>query len=834
MATDKYSNSTSETGRNYKITEAYPWLGSNYTEYNTNEGGGYHFRRYPNGRITKMNGSTGEFEPINQEYDPELYDYLVNRANILDQNSDHQRLNIVGTLMPNFLLNTKVGNYLGTMKNGGYMNYLQQGGEMNNQLEQIIVAFKENPMAVIKEVGPEHLEEFLGTMAQVADETQDSDLKNIVDDIVSEISKTSTKESNSEETEEFKCGGKVRAKIKKACGGVKMVQKGDALEAQANAIADKLASKYPQYDRDQRAGRKPIIKNGKKYFMNGDGKLIEADKLQQEKRGGKVKKAEAGEPITRTWTKNSSSFSIKEGKRGMKTTCPCQLHRIGGKIVEVNSCTGLPMAKNGGKVKKFKEPFESLGPVFPYENSQVARPEEEWISDIIAQDQISSIPFLRPQTWARSDGQYDIIPANGYGYTTAQEQTYKPGENVITLSHDPQQALKNRLTPVYRKNGTVGGYYDKTTGLQYAPSGKIYRRDSNGTWQPTGRTYDNGILGLNFDLVKEEVAAGEEAVRATRQAQAENENRNQGNSASTNTTPATVTPKETRQYGIFQDSGLTDRSFGGRKKWIADNAEYLKSLGWDDARIAGYKGSAKDNLDLLKAIQGKADWDAKQTETVNTPDGEATPGATPGVEVTPETEAIPAGRYTNQQLLDMTSSEGLTPEETVRRTALQVANQFNQQTANKIISNNSMFNQNTDFTPYLNEDGTINVDKYNQDVDLANATSWDTNTLGAGKDFLNNHKDFGKLKRFRFGSTAQDLNNDEGLRSAAENGESIDDYIKQNYHGADRIRARRILNNPDKNISVYGKNYMQQYQGNPYDYIQFIDPDAYEFDFMNH
>jgi hypothetical protein len=38
----------------------------------------------------------------------------------------------------------------------------------------------------------------------------------------------------------------------------------------------------------------------------------------------------------------------------------------------------------------------------------------------------------------------------------------------------------------------------------------------------------------------------------------------------------------------------------------------LKSQGWDDARIAGYRGSAADNIALQKAISGKAAWDAEE------------------------------------------------------------------------------------------------------------------------------------------------------------------------------------------------------------------------------
>ena len=54
------------------------------------------------------------------------------------------------------------------------------------------------------------------------------------------------------------------------------------------------------------------------------------------------------------------------------------------------------------------------------------------------------------------------------------------------------------------------------------------------------------------------------------------------------------------------------KSYGARKQWVTDNAEYLKSQGWDDARIAGYRGNTADNIALQKAISGKSAWDAEQ------------------------------------------------------------------------------------------------------------------------------------------------------------------------------------------------------------------------------
>ena len=44
-----------------------------------------------------------------------------------------------------------------------------------------------------------------------------------------------------------------------------------------------------------------------------------------------------------------------------KKVCACQLKKVGGKLIEVNSCDGsIAKAKNGMKIPKFKEPATAL------------------------------------------------------------------------------------------------------------------------------------------------------------------------------------------------------------------------------------------------------------------------------------------------------------------------------------------------------------------------------------------------------------------------------------------------------------------------------------------
>ena len=67
----------------------------------------------------------------------------------------------------------------------------------------------------------------------------------------------------------------------------------------------------------------------------------------------KVKKAKCGK-------------KLQEGDKIKKvsTGCSCQLKKVGGRLIEVDSCTGMPIHRDGGVMKFqpggwFKNPFSS-------------------------------------------------------------------------------------------------------------------------------------------------------------------------------------------------------------------------------------------------------------------------------------------------------------------------------------------------------------------------------------------------------------------------------------------------------------------------------------------
>lgn len=127
--------------------------------------------------------------------------------------------------------------------------------------------------------------------------------------------------------------------------------------------------------------------------------------------GGKVKKGEKGLPIP-------SKKVTKNAKGG----CPCKLHRVGGKIVEVDSCSGMPIRRSGGKVGGLIDKKEPGGALTSYGWS-VAQSRPEKAQQTISSRKKITIPFLPPEPEAaealpvigpldENTGAYKIIRTN--------------------------------------------------------------------------------------------------------------------------------------------------------------------------------------------------------------------------------------------------------------------------------------------------------------------------------------------------------------------------------------------------------------------------------------
>lgn len=105
----------------------------------------------------------------------------------------------------------------------------------------------------------------------------------------------------------YKQGGNLcKECIKKQADGGELSDEdkkmGRGTAEQVKAKVAQLKKKYPQLTEDQLAGRTPIVKNGVKYYMNGDGELIESSKLKQ------VAKDKEGNPIKRVKQNTPSGY----------------------------------------------------------------------------------------------------------------------------------------------------------------------------------------------------------------------------------------------------------------------------------------------------------------------------------------------------------------------------------------------------------------------------------------------------------------------------------------------------------------------------------------------
>ena len=85
------------------------------------------------------------------------------------------------------------------------------------------------------------------------------------------------------------------------------------------------------------------VMNGQQY-NDAEGQRVIKERqaaVVREKCGGSVKKKETGDKITRK-------------KVMAKGGCPCMIKKVGGRLIEVDSCTGLPVHRNGGQIKKYQ------------------------------------------------------------------------------------------------------------------------------------------------------------------------------------------------------------------------------------------------------------------------------------------------------------------------------------------------------------------------------------------------------------------------------------------------------------------------------------------------
>ena len=245
-----------------------------------------------------------------------------------------------------------VNNIKGYHKNGGTMRKYQQGGQAPTAAQMVLQALsaaqqgdqsglqqlfsdKKTAQAVIQQLqkeaqeGSEEAIQALEALKQIMGGSKKQATMAQKGAKLSYIHRLATGCPPGMEMTYFKKGGRIcKACIEKA----KKAKEGASL----NNIIAKNKERYPGITDDQAAGRAPIRKNGKDYYLGGDGVLSEAPKRSKYGFGGFFEYFKCG-------------GKPKKPKCGTKAKCGAELEKCGGKT-PMDKCGGkTPMTKCGGK-----------------------------------------------------------------------------------------------------------------------------------------------------------------------------------------------------------------------------------------------------------------------------------------------------------------------------------------------------------------------------------------------------------------------------------------------------------------------------------------------------
>lgn len=428
---------------------------------------------------------------------------------------------------------------------GGAMNYTQylQGGgnvsQEDSQLQEIVSAFKENPKAIISQIlesqgitdpnqAKQAIPAIIQQFAEIAEQTQDGELGEVISELANEIGL-------------LKCGGKVRAKVKKA-----------------------------------RCGKK----------------LNKGSKIPTEKKGG----------------------------------CPCQYRRVGGRLQLVD-CNGIPVAKEGA-VLKFQQPS---GPI-EYTNN--------WTGIMLDYNPATN----QFRQYNRTAKQWENLDPRKLqdirGSKELLQKIYNSGINKIgniLLDNEGNYTTGRSFTSGYYDLGTPGNYkdgyaYDSKTG--YTRYGRNFQNsvDFNSIYDLATKSNDQNLLRwlqshnnvgyrgneidynggkATWDSSKNKYVYIKPKVNNT----STETTVDQGTGRTTVTIPTKTAGQLMFERGLAPGT-LSDYSLRGRQNWLnsEENQAYLEANGWDAARREAYRGSAADNRELLKLIQGRAGWQPEQVK----------------------------------------------------------------------------------------------------------------------------------------------------------------------------------------------------------------------------
>lgn len=447
------------------------------------------------------------------------------------------------------------------------------------------------------------------------------------------------------ETQKFLLGAKCGGKMKKA----KKCAEGDHIEELEDYLAVKCGGKMKKTKKHEEGGQISLdfsqidfAKCGKKLKKKEDG-----GEIAEEKCGGKAKKVKKGEVGVRLpegahgQIRSTSSTTVfsKGGKQ-----CPCALKRVGGKIVTVDTCTGLPVHKQGGSIKKYQDPAEPItytrffGLDYKYDpntrkfyiGEDRAGTWEEASWDKIANmrgsqefiDKVYENGYRNPADDLYLDrddrdvvvssrtGRFPYTNSLGWKNRDGIKFNYVDGKYVINPGEDNEQILD--FSDFYKGNFSSNDWLIRYNNVGYRGE-EIPYKDGKAQWDPAQQKY---VYRIQRTVSAPATEAGESTEGSA-------------SATSQSATAATAGSSTTAQQGAATAATSTGASSQSGSKqnfaeWLKQNAPQYQS--YQERKklaqkygIQDYKGSLQQNLQMWDRMKNDSTLNSQASSEEGVP-----------------------------------------------------------------------------------------------------------------------------------------------------------------------------------------------------------------------
>lgn len=452
-----------------------------------------------------------------------------------------------------------------------------------------------------------------------------------------------------------------------------------------------------------------------------NGGYLDFSKIAFNKCGGKakkvkkVKKGENGVQLPKgahgqTWSRSTSSTTVfsKGGKQ-----CPCALKRIGGKIVNVDTCTGLPVHKQGGSIKKYQDPAGAItynpffGDKFMYdpdkrqfyifgrngEWQEIAwdqlkdkRGSQEFLDKLYATNNLNPTEGLYIDkdedtgkvVWSKT-GRFPYIYSNGWITPDGLRMHYNNGTYIINPDKDNEETLT--FSEYYDRYPNNTRWLAQYNDVEYRGE-EIPYKDGKAQWDPAQQKY---VYKIYRTVSAPATEAGDSPEGSATAATASSSTTAQQGASSSATTAATSTSS-----GASSQSG-SKQNFA---EWIKQNAPQYQSYQErkklaEKYGIQDYNGSLQQNLQM---------WDRMKNDSTLNSQSSSEEGVPRKAPVTPlHVPIIPASKkveFPTISSADIRSNSVSTPltlkTEPIKLPTIRLANRKTPQSA-------SLLNEGTEY-----------------------------------------------------------------------------------------------------------------------------------------